>query len=72
VADYMSVHTFLTGVRGVLAPAMGFALVSRLPLGLLAGISCAFILAASALLLPEMKAGRKARPGAALVEEISD
>jgi MFS family permease len=72
VADYMSVHNFLTGVRGVLAPAVAFALVSHLPLGLLAGISCALILGASALLLPEMKAGRKARPGAALVEEISD
>lgn len=72
VADYMSVHTFLTGVRGVLAPAVAFAFVSHLSLGLLAGISCALILAASALLLPEMKAGRKARPGAALVEEISE
>jgi hypothetical protein len=55
-----------------LAPAAAFAFVSRLPLGLLAGISCALILAASALLLPEMKAGRKARPGSALVEEISE
>ncbi len=72
VADYMSVHTFLTGVRGVLAPAVGFACVSRVPRGLLAGISCALILAASALLLPEMKAGRKTRPGSALVEEISE
>jgi MFS family permease len=72
VADYMSVHTFLTGVRGVLAPAIGFALVSHVPLGWMAGISCTLILAASALLLPEMKAGRKARPASALVEEISE
>ena len=72
VADYMSVHTFLTGVRGVLAPAMAFALVGHLSLGLLAGTSCALILVASALLLPEMKAGRKARPATALVEEISE
>jgi MFS family permease len=72
VADYMSVHTFLTGVRGVLAPAFAFAMVSRLSLGMMAGISCALILAASALLLTELKAGRRARPSAALVEEISD
>ena len=72
VAEYMSVHTFLTGVRGVLAPAMGFALVSRMSLGALAGISCVLILAGSALLLPEMKLKRKARPASALVEEISE
>ena len=72
VADYMSVHTCLTGVRGVLAPALGFALAGHVSLGALAGISCALILAGSALLLPEMKLGRRARPGPALVEEISE
>jgi len=72
VADYMSVHTCLTGVRGVLAPALGFALAERVSLGTLAGISCALILAGSALLLPEMRAGRRARAGSALVEEISE
>src|SRR6185369_2434387 len=29
VADYMSVHTFLTGVRGVAAPMFAFWLVTR-------------------------------------------
>jgi MFS family permease len=72
VADYMSVHTFLTGVRGVVAPAVGFALTGRVSLGLLAGFSVALILAGSALLLPEIKWGRKARRGQVLVEEVSD
>jgi MFS family permease len=72
VADYMSVHTFFTGVRGVLAPAFGFTLVMQLSFGVMAGISAALILAASLLLLPEVKFGRQARAGTALVEEISD
>ena len=72
VADYMSVHTFFTGVRGVLAPAVGFALVTQVPFGVLAGISSALIIAASLLLLPEIKFGRRARKGTALVEEISE
>jgi MFS family permease len=72
VADYMSVHTFFTGVRGVLAPAVGFALVTQVPFAILAGISSALIVAASLLLVPEIKFGRRARKGTALVEEISE
>ena len=72
VADYMSVHTFFTGVRGVMAPLCAFLLVQRVSLGVMAGVSAALIVAASLLLLPELKYGRRARPGPALVEEISD
>lgn len=72
VADYMSVHTFLTGVRGVLAPVVAFQVVTHHSLGLLAGISSAMILLATLLLLPELKRGRRAPPGSALVEEVSE
>jgi MFS family permease len=93
VADYMSVHTFFTGVRGVLAPAVAFfsvqqlpAMVARMPhpnflagvasdtltVWLLAAFNAVLILAATLLLLPEIKFGRRARPGSALVEEISE
>ncbi|MEY2410074.1 MAG: hypothetical protein QOF48_2744 [Verrucomicrobiota bacterium] len=72
VADYMSVHTFLTGVRGVFAAAMAFTLAGRVSVGTLAVFSCGLILAGSALLLPELKSMRRARPAAALVEEVSD
>jgi MFS family permease len=72
VADYMAVHTFLTGVRGVLAPLAAFLAVGTLTLGWLAGISAALIIAATLLLVPEIKWGKKARPGGALVEEVSD
>ncbi len=72
VADYMSVHTFLTGVRGVVAPMAAFLLVQRFSLGLLAGFSALLILVATLLLVPEIKFGRRARKGVALVEEISE
>lgn len=72
VADYMSVHTFLTGVRGVLAPMFAFYFVSKLSLGILASISSGLILLATALLIPEIKLGRKAPKASALVEEVSE
>ena len=72
VADYMSVHTFLTGVRGVLAPMFAFYFATKLSLGILAAMSSGLIALATLLLLPEIKWGRKARRGAALVEEISE
>lgn len=72
VADYMSVHTFFTGVRGVLAPLVAFTMVQKFSVGMLAAFSAALIVAASLLLLPEIKLGKKARPGAALNEEVSE
>jgi MFS family permease len=72
VADYMSVHTFFTGVRGVLAPLVAFHLVMGLPLNLLGWICAALILIGTSFLIPEIKFGKTARPAAALVEEVSD
>src|SRR5206468_7107966 len=72
VADYMSVHTFFTGVRGVVAPICGFYFVSHWPMGWLAIISSGMIIAATLMLVPEIKFGRRARAGTALVEEVSD
>ena len=70
VADYMSVHTFLTGVRGVLAPMVAFHFAAKLSLGMMAAFSSALIVLATLLLVPEIKWGRKARKSAALVEEV--
>ena len=39
VADYMAVHTFLTGVRGVMAPLFAFYLVSQVSVTTLAWLS---------------------------------
>jgi MFS family permease len=72
VADYMSVHTFFTGVRGVLAPAVAFYVIQRFTPGALGIASALLILAASLLLLPEIKFGRRARKAAPAVEEVSE
>jgi len=72
VADYMSVHTFFTGVRGVLAPLAAFQLVGRFSMVTLGLISAGLILAATLLLIPEIRFGRSARPALALVEEAPE
>jgi MFS family permease len=72
VADYMSVHTFFTGVRGVVAPLVAFNLVSGLQPHVLGWICVGLIAVGSAFLVPEVKFGKRARAASALVEEISD
>jgi MFS family permease len=70
IADYMSVHTFFTGLRGVAAPLIAFHLTSTFSIGGL-GIASALLIFASILfLIPEMRFGKgKVKPP--LVEEVS-
>lgn len=63
VADYMSVHTFFTGVRGVLAPVAAFYAAQTLALGTLGALCAGLIVAASLLLVPEIRWDRSVRPG---------
>ena len=72
VADYMAVHTFLTGVRGVAAPITAFYAVNNLTPGTLAAIAAGLIVGATVLLMPEARSGGRARRTTALVEEVSD
>jgi MFS family permease len=72
VADYMSVHTFLTGVRGVLAPMCAFYLVTVLSLNALAVICSALIVAGTLILVPEIRETTLQKRAAALVEEVSE
>ncbi|GIV83755.1 MAG: hypothetical protein KatS3mg052_0762 [Candidatus Roseilinea sp.] len=55
VAEYMSVHTFFTGVRGIAAPILAFQLTQTLDIGAIALMCTALILFASLILVPEMK-----------------
>lgn len=62
VADYMSVHTFFTGVRGLAAPLVGFALAARWPMTTLGLLSAALIVAGSLFLVPDARRGTLRRP----------
>ncbi|HUR47698.1 MAG TPA: hypothetical protein VMZ27_17575 [Candidatus Saccharimonadales bacterium] len=70
----MSVHTFFTGVRGVIAPVAAFYLVTQLGLApsLLAGLCSALIVGATLILVPELRQGRKRTEAEPLSEEISE
>lgn len=72
VADYMSVHTFFTGLRGVLAPIVAFQLAACWSIATISWLSVGLILAATIILIPELKHGRRARHAEALVEEVSE
>lgn len=60
VPDYMAVHTFLTGVRGVLAPFVAFWLLQRLGMLPLSLISSGLILVSILMLVPEFRRKRSA------------
>lgn len=72
VADYMSVHTFFTGVRGVLAPLVAFHAARVLEIHALGWMATGLIALSSALLIPEIRYGRFGRKTGALVEEVSE
>ncbi len=72
VADYMSVHTFFTGVRGLLAPFLGFHLVAVFGMAAVGWFSAALIAISVVMLFSEVKFDRPRKPGAPLVEEVSE
>lgn len=65
VADYMSGHTFFTGVRALLAPLISVPLAAVVPMEWLVAVSCSMILISIGMLGPEIKtwrARRRAKP----------
>lgn len=58
VAAYMSVHVFLTGVRGTLGPLIGFWTVQRIGPTAIGMVSFAMMIVATLMLIPEIKRGR--------------
>jgi MFS family permease len=73
-ADYMSVHTCFTGARGVVAPLAAFYLVNRINASpaALAGICSAMIVAATLILLPELREKARKKEAVPMVEEVSE
>jgi len=72
VADYMSVHVFFTGLRGVIAPVVAFHLAGVYSLPTLGVLSAVLILLASLLLIPEIRWFRNVRPGGRVVEGVPE
>jgi MFS family permease len=72
VADYMSVHTFFTGLRGMVAPMAAFHLVTNFPMPVVGWFASGMIVLSVLLLVPEIKFGKRARPAEALTEEVSE
>jgi MFS family permease len=60
-ADYMGLHTFFTGIRAVLAPLVGFAIIGHVSLGWVAVLAAGFMVASSLVLVPEARAERAVR-----------
>ncbi len=54
-ADYMGVHVFLSGLRGISAPLLGFALVGGLGPPAIAWGGIVLVVLATAMLVPEMR-----------------
>ena len=54
VADYMSVHVFFTGIRGVIAPLVSFQLLAIYSIQPIACISSVFIFCGCLVLLPDL------------------
>lgn len=72
VADYMSVHTFFTGVRGVVAPLVAFTCAREVPLTALGWVCAGLIGVATLMLLPQVRFDRQVRPAKVLTEEVSE
>jgi MFS family permease len=72
VADYMSVHTFFTGLRGVIAPVVAFQLIAHWSVATISWLGAGMIFVATLILIPEIRSGRGAKPAAALPEEVSE
>ena len=72
VADYMSVHTFFTGIRGVIAPMFAFYAIKHFSVNSLALFTASLIILGSLLLVPEIKLKPFRKGAPALVEEVSE
>jgi hypothetical protein len=70
VADYMSVHTFFTGIRGVIAPIFAFHVLGSVSIAVLATGCSVLIVIASSLLIPEALAAKRARERQASTPEV--
>ena len=72
VAEYMGVHTFLTGVRACLSPFLGFYIATFVMMELLAIYCSLSIVLGSLFLIPEARTIRARRRGTLVAPQPSD
>ena len=68
VAEYMSVHTFLCGVRGVIAPFVAFPMIAHLGPRWVGGAGVLFLTVATLMIWPHLRGGN----GAKTLQPVSD
>ncbi len=72
VAEYMSVHTALAGLRGLIAPAVGLWLASPATIGPLTWVAIGLIVGGSLILTTEATTISRRRPGEPVVPRDLD
>ncbi len=72
VADYMSIHALLTGVRGIIAPLVAFHAIAHYSLVNVGWFCIGLILLGNLTLLPEILANRKLQPAAGPMEDMPE
>jgi MFS family permease len=71
VVHYMAMHTFLTGLRGLVAPFVAFYLLGVLSVATLGWIGAGLIVVSALILAREIKAGQSPDVGTQLVKEAA-
>lgn len=72
VADYMAVHTFTTGIRGLVAPMLAVWLATFLSVSWILTLSTALILISFLMLGPELTHWRRRRKAQPVTEGIAE
>ena len=72
VADYMSIHALLTGVRGIIAPLVAFHAILHYSLVNVGWFCIGLILLGNLALLPEILASRTLQPAAGPLEDMPE
>lgn len=72
VADYMSIHASLTGLRGIVAPLIAFHAISHYSLAAVGWACVGLIVLGNLALLPEILSARQLEPAAGPLEDLPE
>jgi MFS family permease len=70
VGEYMSVHLLFNGIRGLIAPFLGFYGTQYLPIQWVVYLAIAFMIGGCVIIVPEARHLREKRPGKPVVANI--